>query len=106
MERQKKSKSNIKLIQILNRCRIFLQVITLSDITDLSGKKITKNYTIGKRDPNRSSKWTWPNQNKIEPKYWKIWKNTIQTIFLDKNTLTLLHQLGQFITTPQDRSQQ
>ena len=35
----KKSKSNIKLIQILNRCRIFLQVITLSDITDLSGKK-------------------------------------------------------------------
>merc|ERR1712115_400758 len=37
--------------------------------------------------------------------YWKIWKKTIQTIFLVKNTLTLLQPLGQQITTPHDRSQ-
>jgi hypothetical protein len=48
----------------VNRCRIYLQVFHVSNITDLAGKTIEEWAKRGKRQSNRTSKWNWPVQQR------------------------------------------
>jgi hypothetical protein len=48
----------------VNRCRIYLQVFHISDITDLSGNNIEEWVKRGKRQSNRTRKWNWPVQQR------------------------------------------
>ena len=52
---------SIPQLEAINRCRIHLQVVKLSDIIKGNGLKITENAYIGTQDPDRTSKWNWPN---------------------------------------------
>ena len=44
-----KSKPNLNLIKILNRCKIYLKILIISDITDLKGKEIIPYFLHGKK---------------------------------------------------------
>jgi hypothetical protein len=48
----------------INRCRLFLQVMFLSDITSGDGKRIRKEYLLynGSAPRPQDSKWEWPRQ--------------------------------------------
>jgi hypothetical protein len=46
----------------VNRCRIYLQVFHVSDITDLAGNTKEEWAKRGKHQSNRTSKWNWPIQ--------------------------------------------
>jgi hypothetical protein len=48
----------------VNRCRIYLQVFHVSDITDLVGNTIEKWEKRGKHQSNRIRKWNWPVQHR------------------------------------------
>ena len=48
--------------QRLNRCRIFLQAETLSDITDGTGDQISRRCYMGLRNTFKSSTHDWPEQ--------------------------------------------
>jgi hypothetical protein len=61
----------------LNLCRMQLGVITLSDITSLSGEKILSNIHDGKN--MRKSKLLWPKQ-KVPAPWWTQWSNYITSI--------------------------
>jgi hypothetical protein len=47
-----------------NRCKTYLQVFHVSDITDLSGNNIEEWAKRGKRQSNRTIKWNWPVQQR------------------------------------------
>mgnify|MGYP006185916051 CR=1 FL=1 len=44
----------------LNACRQFLQVVTVADISDTTGRFITYNIFKGNRHPDRKSSYRWP----------------------------------------------
>lgn len=64
---------------IINRYRIFLQVMFISEVTDINGKHLLPNIKEGKNF--RDSKWTWPNQTcpKGHEKLWKRACHVLQT---------------------------
>ena len=49
-------------IRLLNRCRLYLQIISLSDLSTGDGRKVCINYMRGVLDPRRSILFLWPNQ--------------------------------------------
>jgi hypothetical protein len=55
----------------VNRCRIYLQVFHISDITDLSGNTIEEWAKRGKHQSNRTSKLNWPVQQRLLAGAWK-----------------------------------
>ena len=72
---------NTKLHKQMNRCRKFLKVITLSDITDASGDRLCPYAHKGLTHPHRKTRHQWPNQGTIVMRHWRNWTRTISTIF-------------------------
>jgi hypothetical protein len=81
-------------IKELNRCRIYLQMLLVSDITDINGKYISPWTRCGKRCMERNSVWDWTIQQR--PTKRAAWK-TLTGIISQYNTL--FEPLGQWITT-------
>ena len=53
---RKKIRYNETLVKLLNRCRTYLQVITIAHMTNLDGITISSLYLQEQRDPNRNSR--------------------------------------------------
>ena len=65
----KKYKKHKKILSQLKRCRVFLQVLTVADITTSSGTKICSVILQGSKNPGRQSTYRWPLQKAITNKY-------------------------------------
>jgi hypothetical protein len=74
-------------VKDVNRCRIYLQVFHVSDITDLAGNTIEEWAKRGKRQSNRTSKWNWPVQQRPPAGAWKNWAIALQGIATDDDDL-------------------
>jgi hypothetical protein len=81
----------------INACRIFLRVISLSDITSFDGKRITQAAYDRMRDPIQS-KIRWPNQQRPPKYWWDTWRNFL--LLLSDANRFLLQPLGDW--TEQD----
>jgi len=68
-----------KILNLLNRCRIQLQVILLSDITSSDGWHILPEVKLGKMY-NRISALKWPFQPHPSKSDWKIWCSYINRL--------------------------
>ncbi len=55
----------------LNTCRLYLQVLTISDITTADGRHILPTIMEGFRDETRISILLWPTS--MQPKNWSAW---------------------------------
>ena len=87
-----------KILKCFNACRIFLQVFTLADICDGSGRDILKCSIQGTRHKDRRSSYEWPKQIRPSPAAWCIWRNTLQSLFCVTTKGTRLWQpLGAWI---------
>ena len=86
-----------KLSQQINRCRLFLQVLTVANITTPDGKQLDRNYLNGKRNEAYSSVLTWPHQRDIYKKGWNQWKKFIRNALCYKGTNLLKTPLGQWL---------
>ena len=65
------SNRSVNELKQLNACRLYLQVIFLSDITTIDGKFLLPGVTEGTNDNIPKSKLEWPNQNSPDKKTWK-----------------------------------
>ena len=90
---------------LLNQCRLYLRVTTLSDIATNLGTEIQRHFWDGSR-PNNTTK-LWPRQNKPSPNAWRIWRQFIARCYLfdDENRhpkrtdLQLQYPLGQWYSS-------
>jgi len=91
---------SIKELQVLNRCRKYLQVLTLADITNGTGDRISQNFLDGKRDPTRKSTFSWSEIPKPGYNAWIKWSEAIRSVFCQTDTGYLLKQpLGRWLHT-------
>jgi len=75
-----------KELATLNRCRIFLQVAMLADISDSSGHYISDQMLSGKPNTTFASGYNWPNQGTPTKKEWAVWHLGLQLAILVGNT--------------------
>ena len=96
-----------KELEGLNSCRFFLQVITVSDITDGSGTKIMLDHIQGRRCPDCTSTLRWPQKAPPSMLAWLLCGRTWSTRCLwcvNQATYHLRINLGPWI--PQVRKHQ
>jgi hypothetical protein len=65
----------------INRVRIFLQVTTLSDITDGSGRNIMEEAYEARPMSDRKSRLRWPRQLVITTKQRNLWKKALESAY-------------------------
>jgi hypothetical protein len=95
----------------LNKCRLYLQAITLADITNAEGTAISNNAWLGTKSTSIQG---WPNQSNTQMRDWTLWRESRHRIFgtnASTGTLTakpsrfqkIKQPLGDWITnTPQE----
>ena len=77
----------------LNRCRLYLQVTSLSEITNGRGTQI-----VFDRHPRKSNEMHWPHQGRPTNTMWTEWENALQKCF-GNNTQVLQQALGHWTVT-------
>ena len=81
---------SINQLKQLNACRLYLQVTFLSDITTIDGKFLLPGVIDGTNENIPTSKLEWPNQNSPDKKTWKLWSQTITSIYcVSKHSTTI-----------------
>ena len=65
----------------LNRCRQYLQVETLSDITNGMGDRICRQAYQGQRTYNFKRPYEWPEQPNPDKHHWKLWRQALVRSF-------------------------
>ena len=65
----------------LNRCRIYLKVETLSDITDGTGDQISKQAYDGRQTAATLASHDWPVQVNPNQTHWKLWRRALRKSF-------------------------
>ena len=97
---------SIKQLTHLNACRIYLNIVHLSDIVYPDGKSINQNFLIRIKPAYQFSKLKWPNQKYPSVKAWKLWNSIIKRIFniQDNLTLGLFSRLGEWLIPSSQRN--
>ena len=73
-------KSNL---EALNRCRMFLQVTTLSDIASGDGTSILECYWKGLPHAQAHTPYKWPRCGAPSFNDWNTWRGALRTLFYD-----------------------
>jgi len=87
-------------IEQLNRCRLYLQVVTVSDISSACGKYILPTIKTGNIVPARSSTLRWVTQGKPTKADWSIWARSLAHL---EQHGRLIQPLGPWIATTHQR---
>ena len=70
-----------KGLERLNRCRMYLNVCTLAEITTADGRFITKTAWTGQRASVPSNNYTWPIQHRPSSQNWHLFRTALCTAF-------------------------
>ena len=81
----------------VNKCRMYLHVYTLADITTADGKYLRKDLLDGKRDLHTCQQWGWPIWERPNARCWSIFWRVLRTVFTNGLTLHLTTPLGEWI---------
>ncbi len=81
-------------LQVLNKCRMYLQVTFLSDICKASGRQLDQN--IWKCPTRQESPHQWPIIPAPTPAEWRAWQQAIQQTTSVGRNLTLPLPLGKW----------
>jgi hypothetical protein len=75
-------------LALLNRCRIFLQVVRISDIVTGCGKFISRTAMDGRYDATFPRDLRWPVQGELPAAAWTIWRQALSSLCETSNTLS------------------
>ena len=87
-------------IQKINRCRLYLNVINISDIVNGQGTRISTPILQHRRDHERRSKYQWPVQPYPPKSDWSAWDDAIHNIWTKSETYVIHKKLGAWTNTP------
>ena len=80
----------------MNRCRLYLNVITVEDITTGNGKEIDINFWLGQKDIFRSRNIGWPEQGNPSKRDWATWRRILSVCLCKDDKRNLTHTLGRW----------
>ena len=95
MEAFEKQGYSSQKLQMLNRCRIYLQAFTLSDLMTGKGNSFTETYRC-QRDHQKWNRYKWPFQPTPSQKMIKLWRSTLRKTFQLKAGVTG-HKVGRWL---------
>jgi hypothetical protein len=78
----------------LNTCRLHLQVITISDITDGTGERVTEAAWKGNHTEYTNRHHNWPIQPRPPAAFWATWQRALSSIC--GHNRTLIQKLGRW----------
>jgi hypothetical protein len=87
-------------LQIMNRCRIRLQLLWVSDLATGNGTSIRESIRKGVRDNDNKSLYRWPQQGDLPPSIWKEWDKYLQLALgypHSKGPIILRTKLGRWL---------
>jgi hypothetical protein len=79
----------------INQCRLYLQVLSISDISTANGRSLLPGILQGTRDDQRTSKLQWPVSHHLAN--WSAWHLLLQHISTGGK---LSQPLGEWVTVP------
>ena len=90
-------------LRTLNRCRLYLQIVTLADILDVDGVNIDPLINSLETRIDRKSSWVWPEQVRPLKNEWTTWLKMVEEIL--EPYIYNIQGLGNWIKTPHQRFQ-
>ena len=82
-----------------NRCRVFMEVITLSDIATGDGRRLQPDCIGVSRNVPRCNKWEWPTEKPTRTDKSR-WKEALRYFTTGNYTLRAAYRLGPWIREP------
>ena len=79
----------------LNKCRIFLQAVTLANISTGDGTLITQSAWKGIEDDLAAPRYQWMKQGPLTTSDWNLWQQALSKCFCTRG-LNLKHPLGKW----------
>ena len=84
----------------LNRCRIWMKAVTVSDLTTGDGKRLLPGILEGKRIPTTWNEYDWPTQGPLPDADWELWRKAITRLVTNRNGISLKQRLGKWLDVP------
>jgi hypothetical protein len=88
----------------INRVRIYLKVLTISDIATPCGTRLNRDrYDIIEPIPVEHSYYRWPLQKKPGETAWKYWRPALRLLIVSMSDTQLTVPLGEWTGEPRQR---
>jgi len=81
-------------LALLNKCQLWLKVITLADITNGQGRELLTLMLMGSNEIVLPTCWQWLQQRRPSQKGWSLWCKAITTCILTCSNTKLTYPLG------------
>ena len=94
MEAFAKAKYSKANLLRLNRCRIYLQAMTVADLATGDGKRILPGILKGQKLPLTWNTYDWPEQGPLPTSDWELWARAISRLFVARDSINLKNRLG------------
>jgi len=84
-------------MKLINQCRLYLQVITIADITAADGKRLLRSTFNGIQPQDRISTLYWPRQEPLPENAWNLWRTALSYL---TTQLKLHNPLSSWLRNP------
>ena len=74
-------------LDAINRCRLYLQLMTVSDVTTACGRFLTREARIGYYEKTRPHYYRWPQQQRPTDDDWQWWEAAMSMLVSTDNEL-------------------
>ena len=85
----------------LNLCRLYLQAVSVGELSTGCGRFIAKSVWQGNFDTTRRSRYAWPRQGKPAASEWIFWREALAKTFCGRN-MVLRQPLGRWLSDGSD----
>ena len=95
----------------INRCRLYLQVHLVSEISSTDGTQLSTLVWRGQRPASSTTKLLWPRQPRPSSESWRLWRRFLQPLLQPRSytcystSLPLANPLGRWFTHLDDSRQ-
>jgi len=88
-------------LALLNKCRLWLKVTTLADITDGQGRELLTLMLLGVPKIEVPKRWHWPQQGRPTQTGWMLWQEALNKC-IPKCSNTLTYPMGMWVDSLKD----
>lgn len=90
-------------MKYLLQCKIYLQVLTIADIADADGTRVSHGILKHERRTDIPPRFKWPNQPAPSPRAWREWDGAIKKITHMRLTRHLDDPVGEWTDNKRDQ---